>query len=822
MKITAVDLFCGAGGTSTGLTQAAGVCGARLDLTAVNHWDRAIETHAANHPEARHLCHDLDDVNPTKAIGRKLDLLIASPECFPAGTLILTANGYRNIESVAVGDYVLTHRNRWRQVTSIMTDVKDTVVVSGQGHYGLETTAEHPFYVRERGSSWPGSGPNRPRVWTWSDPAWHPASNLEGRFWACPSAIDSLTVPAVGGRGFDFSEEFWWLVGLWVAEGTVRLRDRSSEITISCGRNEANRVTEQLNRFAANLEGRATNGQLRWRRREVRTAVLFETGHDGFARWLVENFGRHSYGKRLPGWMYGMQPEDQRAFLAGYLQGDGHVERKSATPKQTCQTVSRELAFGIRTLAGSLGLRASMHLRTPTSEFIEGRHVNVRMAYGVAWTPNPMRQDSWNDGQHHWQRVNGVNPGRSGVLVYNLSVNEDESYVAEGVVVHNCTHHSNARGAKPKNDQSRSTAWHVIRWAEALRPRFILVENVREFQSWGPLSEKGKPLVKRKGETFQAWAQALRSLGYVVDWRVLNAADYGAATSRQRLFVMARRGRGPIPWPDPTHAREAVADLFGRRERWRAAREVIDWALPCPSIFGRKKPLRERTIRRIEAGLRKFGGANAEPFLVVMRHMRQSEGDARHCRDASDPLPTLTAGGTHLGLVQPHLIQLTHGGRSLDLESPLPTVTTAKRGEIGVVQPFVIPTNYGERQGQAPRTHDVDEPLPTIVGTTAHGVCQPFLVPYYGTGLADDTGEPVRTLTARDRLALVTPDGVRCDIGFRMLQPHEMAAAMGFPKGFRFSGSKKEVVKQIGNAVEVRQARALCEAILRAMQGVAA
>lgn len=265
-----------------------------------------------------------------------------------------------------------------------------------------------------------------------------------------------------------------------------------------------------------------------------------------------------------------------------------------------------------------------------------------------------------------------------------------------------CTHHSNARGGKPCEDQSRSTAWHVIRWADALRPRFVLVENVREFQSWGPLSEKGKPLVKRKGETFQAWVQALRSLGYVVDWRVLNAADYGAATSRQRLFVMARRGRGSIPWPDPTHAREPVADLFGRRERWRAAREVIDWALPCPAIADRKRPLSAATAMKIESGV----------------------------------------------------------GRD-----------------------------------------------------------QPFLVPYNRTSTICSVEEPLRTLTTRDRFGLAVPSPGR-PVGFRMLQPHEMAAAMGFPKGYRFSGSKKEVVRQIGNAVEVGQARALCGAILRAMQGV--
>lgn len=413
-----------------------------------------------------------------------------------------------------------------------------------------------------------------------------------------------------------------------------------------------------------------------------------------------------------------------------------------------------------------------------------------------------------------------------------------------------CTHHSNARGGKPMQDQSRSTAWHVIRWADALQPKFILVENVREFAEWGPLGTNGRPLKRRKGETFLGWVNGLRSLGYTVDWRLLNAADYGDATSRVRLFVMARRGRGAIPWPEPTHERTPERDLFGVRPRWRAAREVIDWALPCPSIFGRKRPLSENTLRRIEAGLRKFGGDAAGPFLVAMNYMSSDGHDRRYTPSPDAPLPTITSQGNRFGLVQPHLLQLTHGGRHYGLNGPLPTVTGANRGEIGLVQPFVldqhsshgprsaddpaptitttsrgigvcqpfvVPTNYGERPGQTPRVHDVADPLPTVVGTTAHGVCQPFLVPYYGTGQADDTSDPVRTLTARDRLGLVQPDGSRLDIGFRMLQPHELAAAMGFPCGYRFAGNKGEVVKQIGNAVAVGMARALCDAILGVM-----
>ena len=180
-----------------------------------------------------------------------------------------------------------------------------------------------------------------------------------------------------------------------------------------------------------------------------------------------------------------------------------------------------------------------------------------------------------------------------------------------------CTHHSNARGGKPRDDQSRATAWCVQRWATALRIDRILVENVPEFEGWGPLGHDGKPLASKKGEVFRAWVNALEKMGYRVEWRVLNAADYGAATSRRRLFVQAALGRRRIVWPDPTHTRKPEpGGLFGdTRKPWRAAREVIDWGLTGESIFGRKRPLSANTLRRIEAGLRKFGGAAAEPFL---------------------------------------------------------------------------------------------------------------------------------------------------------------------------------------------------------------
>lgn len=337
-----------------------------------------------------------------------------------------------------------------------------------------------------------------------------------------------------------------------------------------------------------------------------------------------------------------------------------------------------------------------------------------------------------------------------------------------------CTHHSNARGGKPCSDQSRASAWCVVRWAEALQPRCILVENVREFRTWGPLDTRGRPMRSRVGETYQAWLTALRSLGYRTAERVLNCADYGDATTRRRLFVLAWRGRSSVaPWPAETHSEDGGSDLFGQRARWRAAREVIDWSLQGRSIFDRKKPLAEATLARITEGMRRFGGAAAEPFLT----------------------------------------QLTHGGRLASLNAPLPTITCANRGEFALVEPFVLQ----QQSGGFPRA--VSDPLPTLSTKGAVSLIEPFLVRYQGTGGPESIHAPVSTITTRDRLGLVAP--AQLDIRFRMLAPHELAAAMSFPPGYRFAGTRGDSIKQIGNAVPVRTAKALCSSILDQLRGTA-
>lgn len=385
-----------------------------------------------------------------------------------------------------------------------------------------------------------------------------------------------------------------------------------------------------------------------------------------------------------------------------------------------------------------------------------------------------------------------------------------------------CTHHSIARGGKPCSDQSRASAWHILHWAERLRIDRILIENVREFSSWGPLTRAGRPNKRRKGETFNAFLTSLVSLGYKVDHRVLNAADYGDATTRQRLFIQAMKSGKPT-WPVMSHS-----------GHWRAAREVIDWSLKGDSIFSRKRPLSKNTLRRIEAGLKRFGG---EAFLTILRgtggaRSMDNPGTAltaggthlglcspflvnmkgqSNSADIDAPLPTMTAHAAHLALCQPFLIPTCHTGdtRTHSINKPFPTITCGHRGELALVQPFIV--GYHGDSSEAPRVHSCDDPLPTQTRENRFGLCLPFLTKYYGSALTVPVSAPVPTITTRDRFALVQPAGM--DIFFRMLQPHELAAAMGF-ESYEFAGTKTERVRQIGNAVPVHTAEALCGAML--------
>ncbi len=291
-----------------------------------------------------------------------------------------------------------------------------------------------------------------------------------------------------------------------------------------------------------------------------------------------------------------------------------------------------------------------------------------------------------------------------------------------------CTHFSRAKGGKPVSKKIRGLAWVAVRWAKEAKPNVIILENVPEFLTWGPLGQDGKPDPARRGLTFRRWKGNLRGLGYKVEHRVLVAADYGAPTTRQRLFVIARRDGEPIVWPEPSHVNpreiEGQGDMFRTtRQPWRTAAECIDWSLPCPSIFERKRPLKPATLARIAAGIKRYVIDAADPFIVT----------------------------------------LTHAGadRVQGLDAPLPTVTGANRGEMALCVPTLV--GAGGRAGQSPPC-GADEPMRTVTAKGDRALVEAKLAPFQvaidnkssGPGSTWPTSEPLRTITLENRHALVT------------------------------------------------------------------
>ena len=404
-----------------------------------------------------------------------------------------------------------------------------------------------------------------------------------------------------------------------------------------------------------------------------------------------------------------------------------------------------------------------------------------------------------------------------------------------------CIHHSVARGGVPCSEQSRATAWHIVRWASSIYIDTIVVENVPEFVSWGPLGADGRPMKSMRGKTFIAFRSALESLGYRCDYRVLNCANYGDPTCRHRLFMICRRGSKKIEWPGDTHSRNGGENLFGSTQAWVPARDIIDWSIPGESIFTRKKPLSQNTLARIEAGLRRYGG---EEFLVKLY------GTGRTA-DIGDPVPTVTANGQHLGICRPFLVKYhgSHKGKNdgdqrvYDLDEPISTLDTSNR--FGLAVPFLIPQQQGG-PGEL-RTRSIDEPLPSLTTRGAEALVTAFitiykgqsktrnlneplptittnphlylayLIKYYGNSKVQPLTEPLDTVTTRDRFALIEAfrNTEGADILFRMLQPHELAAAHSFPRDYQFKGNKGDIIKQIGNSVPVETAQALCANALR-------
>lgn len=390
-----------------------------------------------------------------------------------------------------------------------------------------------------------------------------------------------------------------------------------------------------------------------------------------------------------------------------------------------------------------------------------------------------------------------------------------------------CKHFSKAKGGTPVSKKIRGLAWVAIRYAATVRPRVIMLENVEEFVTWGPITSDGRPCPRGKGRTFASFTNALRRLGYQVDWRELRACDYGAPTIRKRLFLIARCDGQPIVWPEPTHGDPASAEVKAKRLKpWRTAADIIDWSIPAPSIFDRRRPLAENTLRRIARGLQRYVIEAREPFIVGARAAWITEcanGSSQRNMPADQPLRTQCAEtkGGHFALVQAFLAKHYGGnytGPGSSLAEPLPTVTTVDHNAL--VTSHLVKLRGTCRDGQP-----VTEPLHTISAQGNHlGEVRAFLLKYYGTGDGQPLDEPLHTVTTKDRMALVMIKGEPyqiVDIGMRMLEPHELYAAQGFPADYIHTHtaggkrlSKAAQVRMCGNSVCPPVAAALVRANL--------
>lgn len=495
-----------------------------------------------------------------------------------------------------------------------------------------------------------------------------------------------------------------------------------------------------------------------------------------------------------------------------------------------------------------------------------------------------------------------------------------------------CRHFSKAKGSKPVKKEIRGLAWVVVRWALAKKPRVVMLENVEEFKTWGPLitAEDGTehPDPARAGETFAAFVAMLTTgidaehpalqeccevlgidinsidanrlqsgLGYIVDHKELRASDYGAPTIRKRFFMVMRCDGLPVTWPEPTHGDPKSLDVqSGHRKPWRTAAECIDWSIPCPSIFERKKPLAENTLKRIARGLQRFVIDNPTPFIVKCNHTSSKTtydcfrgqsldqplqtitkthgyavatpiiarigqtgfGGDRMAYEAGKPLTTITSKAEHL-LVAPIIAREFGNSVGHVVDEPSGTITASGGGKSRLVSAFLakhfggnytgsgadlnqpahtvttvdhhalVTSNLIKLRGTCKDGQQVTQPMPTITAGGLHiGEIRAFLLKYYGNEKEGvSLNDPLHTVTTNDRFGLVTVEGIDyqiVDIGMRMLQPHELYAAQGFPSWYiidrDYTGTKYAKDKQVarcGNAVPPPFAEALVRANLPEM-----
>ena len=404
-----------------------------------------------------------------------------------------------------------------------------------------------------------------------------------------------------------------------------------------------------------------------------------------------------------------------------------------------------------------------------------------------------------------------------------------------------CTNFSKAKGGQSRDADSRTLAEHLFRYIDAINPDYIQIENVEEFMGWGEIDENGRPISTDKGKSYLRWVKNIKACGYAYQWRLLNSADFGAYTARKRYFGQFAKTGLPISWPEPTHSKEAKEGLFERTKKWKAVKEVLDLNDEGESIFTRKKPLSDKTLERIHAGLIKFVAGGKSQWLLKYNSINGKTG--KHIPPSIDePSPVVSCQG-RLGIESAKFISAYYGNGDnvSDIDSPAPTVTTKDRFAL-------VTSHFFVNQYSCSHSSSIDGPSPTLLANPKQNLitCRPWIMNTSFNNVGSSLEEPSQVITANRKWhylmnpqngegVCISPSDSQAmrkikefmllfglsDIRMRMLRIPELKRIMGFPTDYELIGNQGEQKKYIGNAVEVTTSRALCVATIKGLSQLA-
>lgn len=825
-----LDCCAGAGGLSLGLQRAG------FDVFGVELDEQACETHRLNVGPCDQA--SLWDYSPRE----EYDLVAGGIPCFVAGTMILTREGFRPIEELIVGDVVLTHLGRWRSVTCVMKREGAALrAIKAQGVPGIVTTDEHPFYARRKMGYRPYKVGQTSRII--GDPAWVEAKDIDRNCYL------GQTLPPVSND--NHTEAFWWFVGRYLADGWIcdsvrkstvpkgkrgsRINSRVHKIVLCCNHSEESDVARRI--ADAKLSACITR---------QRTVCKFHINSKDLVAFLRQ-FGRYAHGKRLPRVAMELEPSKARALLDGYFTGDGCVITSGGYTYKTATTVSRALALGIGLLAQrAYGVVACVsHVKMPNTCVIEGRVCNQRDQYQIRIPPS--NRSAFVEGEYGWKLVRRSEPAGVGT-VYNISVEEDESYVADGAIVHNCQSFSIAGKRKSTCDPRGQLYVPFLRIAQEANARAVLIENVRGMLS-SPSDTHGLAVLEIEDAVIKA--------GFAhVTHAVLDAVHYGVPQKRQRLFIVGFRSeedRERFSWPLATHA-ENGGGLFGfkqwgtvrdalklgdaqfangktpeaKAKGWRKGGRFINVDQPSYTVMTGttdliKQNILDKPSATVSAGGTDTGGA--EPFANAKYRKKLKAALV------DQPAPTVKANSSNEGAdsKRPSRRKFGELGKELGvLDKPAPTIKTRFDEGEDKARPSRRPTAELRKALAA-----LDKPAPCVSASEQKSalshrskggkanprrcgdVLNPALAAIENAGLAD---RPSTTVDTTGRLGAAGHHTTNKH-GAARVTVDQLRALQAFPEGFTFVGTLTQQHKQVGNAVPVPLAEAVGGAVFAALGG---